>query len=118
MRISDWSSDVCSSDLTKSGLLLGPSTKGKPGRYNRDTPIARRLDRRMGPAGKRHAKRVADVDHQLFRRPGLGCCAIFQRRAQSADGVRADATATAVSAVGEPAAESGRAWVRARGGAY
>src|SRR3546814_19239758 len=53
MRISDWSSDVCSSDLAGGRSRSGPGRRRCPGR-------GRRRDRRPGPCGRR-ADRVGEA---------------------------------------------------------
>src|SRR3546814_2005574 len=67
MRISDWSSDVCSSDLTgQVAARLGPTLEHRPARLNRSDATARRSTRLP-------FLRMADKDGQpLFRRSRSG----------------------------------------------
>src|SRR3546814_12992308 len=44
MRISDWSSDVCSSDLLLSARAPGEADPARPADYRLDTSIVRRID--------------------------------------------------------------------------
>src|SRR3546814_6099213 len=55
MRISDWSSDVCSSDLDDGARLRLPRRAGGPGRRRRRADALRRQSREAGPAaGREH----------------------------------------------------------------
>src|SRR3546814_9557525 len=78
MRISDWSSDVCSSDLADRLLLRPAARPGNAGDRDRDVGIAvREHARRHRPGGcERYFAEgfedfAADIELRLFGVPGI-----------------------------------------------
>src|SRR3546814_5381415 len=95
MRISDWSSDVCSSDLDLAGAVLGEVEAQQPGAAAHDAgqflgvvelqperdaePLAQRRRDQSRPGGRRHQgerrqvdadrprRRTLDADHEIGR---------------------------------------------------
>src|SRR3546814_16524849 len=76
MRISDWSSDVCSSDLQEQRRLSGPRPRQAPGEFAAERPAGRgrhpAMERRTGgergqPKEQGPAHRVDDPPRQNGR---------------------------------------------------
>src|SRR3546814_6717052 len=67
MRIRDWSSDVCSSDLCRRGLEVDPlgTPARKLGRVLRDLPVF--VEREIKPAVR--GGRIGEELHRSFLRP-------------------------------------------------
>src|SRR3546814_8522812 len=97
MRISDWSSDVCSSDLADQHVVAGPAVQRLPAVAAGDDivePVARRL------AAAARDREVLDVVRKLVAHPclhGVG----------AGGGTFNDAIAGAVDVVGVVAREAG-----------
>src|SRR3546814_2461292 len=73
MRISDWSSDVCSSDLTgQVAARLGPTLEHRPARLNRSDATARRSTRLP-------FLRLADKDGQPLFRRSRSCLPVLKK---------------------------------------
>src|SRR3546814_2784937 len=80
MRISDWSSDVCSSDLAEQIVLAVARQPGGKGRRTACDAI----DRRVGEPGERHRARIdrlADAAPFVGHRSGERGRGQYERRA-------------------------------------
>src|SRR3546814_10525616 len=94
MRISDWSSDVCSSDLVFCQKILQRGAEGSSGKKLR-TPAARREAalRLMAEHGfsQRRACRLIEVDPKTVRREATADAQAVRQRLRELAGERSEA---------------------------
>src|SRR3546814_17762572 len=121
MRISDWSSDVCSSDLTEPGggvqrdEVVDPLIEGVPGRRELGG-AALHLHRSVDPEGDEDRRSDVDEGEEAWTLGGRGAqVARLGAGAPKADGRE---VAVAGSVVGGEHHQIGRASCRERGGTY
>src|SRR3546814_10821067 len=83
MRISDWSSDVCSSDLRTGGRFLGGRTgaPGLPAETSRRLHLPLRAPRLEAPAPRRRGLRPGFIAAGCFAGDGFRCALPILRAA-------------------------------------
>src|SRR3546814_17348539 len=81
MRISDWSSDVCSFDLARAGAARGACARDRRGGGELPTPTTRMFDRRAQARGRRgeHRCRLGRFSSEE-RRVGKECDSTLRSR--------------------------------------